>query len=106
MSRPAGVGRRRLDPWKAAFFGIAAAGLIAGGAWALLGSSFLVVRSVRVTGSAVPRATVLAAAGIRTGTPLIRIDTRAAAPRGGRITQVQSAPVPLAWPDAVVIWAR
>ncbi|HEX9527070.1 MAG TPA: FtsQ-type POTRA domain-containing protein [Streptosporangiaceae bacterium] len=106
MSRPAGVGRRRPDPWKAAFFGVAAAGLIAGVAWALLGSSFLVVRSVRVTGSAVPRATVLAAAGIRTGTPLIRIDTRAAARRVERITQVQSALVTLSWPDAVVIWTR
>jgi len=71
-----------LNPWKAAFFGVAAAGLIAGVAWALLGSSFLVVRSSpAVTGSAVRGLTVLAAAGIRTGTPLIRIDTRAAARR-------------------------
>jgi cell division protein FtsQ len=106
MSQSAGVGRRGPDPWKAAFIGLAAAGLIAGVAWALLGSSFLVVRSVRVTGSAVPRATVLAAAGIRTGTPLIRIDTSAAARRVERITQVQSARVTLSWPDAVVIWTR
>jgi len=106
MSRSAGVGRRRPDPWKAAFFGLAVAGLIAGIAWALLGSSLLVVRSVRVTGSAVPRATVLAAAGIRTGTPLIRIDTGAVARRVERITQVQSARVRLSWPDAVVIWTR
>jgi len=106
MSRSAGVGRRRPDPWKAAFFGFAAAGLIAGVAWALLGSSLLVVRSVRITGSAVPRATVLAAAGIRMGTPLIRIDTGAVARRVERITQVQSARVRLSWPDAVVIWTR
>jgi cell division protein FtsQ len=106
MSRPSGIGRRRPDPWKAAFFGLAAAGLIAGVAWALLGSSLLVVRSVRITGSAVPRATVLAAAGIRTGTPMIRIDTGAVARRVERITQVQSARVTLSWPDAVVIWTR
>ena len=106
MSRLSGVGRRRPDPWKAAFFGLAAAGLIAGVAWALLGSSLLVVRSVRITGSAVPRATVLAAAGIRTGTPMIRIDTSAVARRVERITQVQSARVTLSWPDAVVIWTR
>jgi cell division protein FtsQ len=106
MSGPAGVARRRPDPWKAAFFGLAAAGLMAGVAWALLGSSLLVVRSVLVTGSAVPRATVLAAAGIRTGTPLIRIDTSAAVHRVERITQVQSARVTLSWPDAVVIWTR
>jgi cell division protein FtsQ len=106
MSRPAGAVRRGPDPWKAAFFGLAAAAVIAGVAWALLGSSFLVVRSVRITGSAVPRATVLAAAGIRTGTPLIRIDTRAVARRVERITQVQSARVTVSWPDAVVIWTR
>jgi cell division septal protein FtsQ len=106
MSRPAGAGRGRPDPWKASFIGLAAAGLIAAVAWALLGSSFFVVRSVRVTGSAVPRAAVLAAAGIRTGTPLIRIDTSAVARRVERITQVQSARVSLSWPDAVVIWTR
>jgi cell division protein FtsQ len=106
MSRPAGAGRGRPDPWKAAFIGLAAAGLIAAVAWALLGSSFFVVRSVQVTGSAVPRAAVLAAAGIRTGTPLIRIDTSAVARRVERITQVQSARVSLSWPDAVVIWTR
>jgi cell division protein FtsQ len=106
MSGPGSVARRRPDPWKAAFFGLAAAGLMAGVAWALLGSSWLVVRSVLVTGSAVPRATVLAAAGIRTGTPLIQIDTIAVARRVERITQVQSARVTLSWPDAVVIWTR
>jgi cell division protein FtsQ len=106
MSRSAGAGRHRPDPWKATFFGLAAAGLMAVVAWALLGSSFLVVRSVRITGSGVPRATVLAAAEIRKGTPLIRIDTGAVARRVERITQVQSARVTLSWPDAVVIWTR
>jgi cell division protein FtsQ len=106
MTRPAGAGGRRRDLWKAAFFGLAAVALIAGVAWALLGSSFLVVRTVRTTGSLVPRAAVLDAAGIRLGTPLIRIDTGAIARRVERITQVQSARVTLSWPDSVVIWTR
>jgi len=99
-------GRGRHDPWRAAFFGLAAAALMAGVAWALLGSSFLVVRSVRITGSAVPRARILQAAGIRLGTPLIRVDTGAVARRVERITQVQAAKVTRSWPDAIVIWTK
>ena len=106
MSQAASVGRRRRDRWKVAFFGLAVAALVAGVAWALLGSSFLVVRTVRTTGSQVPRSTVLAAAGIVLGTPLIRIDTAAIARRVERISQVQSARVTRSWPDSVVIWTR
>ncbi len=104
--RRAGRAPRR-TPWKVAFFAVAAVGLVAGVAWALLGSSFFVVRSVRISGSVtVPRATVLAAAGIRLGTPLIRVDAGAVARRVERITQVQSARVTTSWPDTVVIWIR
>jgi cell division protein FtsQ len=106
MSGPASAGRRRSDRWKVAFIGLAAAGLIGGVAWVLLGSSFLVVRTVRTTGSQVPRSTVLGAAEIKLGTPLARIDTDAIARRVERITQVQSARVTLSWPDSVVIWTR
>jgi cell division protein FtsQ len=106
MSQPASAGRRRRDRWKVAFIGLAAAGLIGGVAWALLGSSFLVVRTVRTTGSHVPRPTVLNAARIKLGTPLARIDTGAIARRVERITQVQSARVTLSWPDSVVIWTK
>ncbi len=95
------------DRWKAAFFGVACAALLAGVAWALLGSSLLVVRSVRTIGPGhIPRSQVLAAAGIRLGTPLIRIDTGAVARRVERITQVQVARVTRSWPDAVVIWTK
>jgi cell division protein FtsQ len=104
--RRAGRTRRR-DRWKVPFFAIAAVGLVAGVAWALLGSSFFVARSVQVSGSAaVPRAAVLAAAGVRLGTPLISIDKSAVARRVERITQVQTARVTTSWPDAVVIWIR
>ncbi len=106
MSEPGRPRRGRHDPWKAVFFGLAAAVLVAGVAWALLGSSFLVVRTVRTTGSALPSATVLRAAGIRLGTPLIRVDTAEVAHRVERITQVQSARVTRSWPDAIVIWTK
>jgi cell division protein FtsQ len=94
----------RHDPWKTAFFVVAVAALAAGVAWALLGSSLFVVRSVRVIGGHVPRAEVLKAAGIKPGTPLIRVDTSAIARRVAGITQVQSARVRRSWPDAIVIW--
>ena len=98
--------RRGSDPWKTAFFVVAVAGVVAGAAWALLGSSFFVVRSVRVVGAgSIPRWQVLAAAHVKLGTPLIRVDTGAVARRVDRITRVQSAQVRLSWPSAIVITA-
>jgi cell division protein FtsQ len=91
-------------PWKAAFFALIAAAIVAGAAWALLGSSLLVVRSVEVTGThLVPRAEVLAAADIKPGTPLARINTAAVARRVEGIAQIQTAQVSRHWPDAIVI---
>jgi cell division protein FtsQ len=99
--------RRGYDRWKAAFFGLAIVAILAGAAWALLGSKFLVVRSVQVTGpAAVSRAQVIAEAGIRLGTPLIRINPATVARRVERITLVQSAQVRRAWPDKIVISVR
>jgi cell division protein FtsQ len=96
--------RGRHDPWRTAFFVLVVVALVVGVAWALLGSSFFVVRSVQVTGSArVPRAKVLAAAGLKRGTPLVRVDTGAVARRVERITWVQSARVRRSWPDTVII---
>lgn len=103
-----GVPRRRAnDLWKAAFFGLAVVAILAGAAWALLGSKFLVVRAVEVTGPpAVSRAEVIAEAGIRLGTPLIRVNPATVARRVERITLVQSAQVRRAWPDKIVISVR
>jgi cell division protein FtsQ len=102
-ARPARPRRRR----KAVLVTLAAVAMVAVAIWALLGSSLLVVRSVSVTGAgAVPRAEVLRAAGIKPGTPLIRVDTAAVARRVDRITQVQSAQVSRDWPDIVVIMIR
>ena len=96
--------RRPLDPWKAAFVLIALAGIVAGVAWALLGSRFFVVRSVQVTGlHRVSRSQALAAAAIPLGLPLIRVDTAAVSHRVDAITQVQSARVTRNWPDGIVI---
>ncbi|MGD0373983.1 MAG: FtsQ-type POTRA domain-containing protein [Streptosporangiaceae bacterium] len=100
---PAGRGREG-ELWKAACFVFAAVAIVAGLAWALLGSSLLVVRSVQVTGERqVSRAEVLQAAGIRLGTPLIRVNTTKVARRVEQLTQVQSAKVSRDWPDKVVI---
>jgi len=89
-------------------FGLAALAIAAGVAWALLGSRFLVVRSVQVTGTGpqVSRAQVLAAARIPAGLPLIRVNTAAVARRVGGIRQVQSAQVSRNWPHTVVISVR
>ena len=98
---------RGRSPWRTAFFAVAAAGLVAGIAWALLGSKLLVVRSVVVTGTdVVPVSQVRAAAAIRVGVPMIRVDTGAAASRVEVITQVQSAQVSRSWPDRIVITVR
>ena len=91
--------------WKAAFSGLAAIAIAAAVAWALLGSRFLIVRSVQVTGTGpmVSRAQVLAAAQIQPGLPLIRVSTSAIAHRVGAIRQVQSAEVSRDWPHTIVI---
>ena len=103
VPRRAALPRRR-DPWKVAFFGVAIVAILAGTAWALLGSKFLVVRSVEVTGlAAVSRAEVIADAGIRLGTPLVRVNLATVARRVEQVTLVQSAQVRRAWPDKIVI---
>jgi cell division protein FtsQ len=98
---------RGRSPWRTAFFGVAAAALVAGIAWALLGSKLLVVRSVVVNGTdVVPVSQVRAVAAIPVGVPMIRVDTGAAASRVEAITQVQSARVTKSWPDRIVITVR
>jgi cell division protein FtsQ len=87
------------------FFGLAAVAIVAGVAWALLGSRLLVVRSVQVTGTGaqVSRAQVLAAARVPAGVPLIRVNTAAVAQRVDGIREVQSTHVSRSWPSTVVI---
>ena len=100
----AGRGRRR-PSGKAVVFAAVGVTIVAVLAWALLGSRLLVVRSVKVTGGgqAVPAAQVLAAARVRYGTPLIRVNTGTIAHRVEAIRQVQFVQVSKDWPSTVVI---
>jgi cell division protein FtsQ len=111
VSEQAGAGeppvKRRRDPWRAAFFFALILAVLGAGAWALLGSSLLVVRHEEVTGNGtIPAAEILAAAAIRHGTPLASVNTAAAARRVERIDQVLSATVSRGWPDTIVIAVR
>jgi cell division protein FtsQ len=101
---PARRGRLRTR-WRAAFFALAALAILAGVAWALLGSRFFIVRSVKVagTGPLVHRARILTEARIPLGVPLIRVNGAAVARRVEEIRQVQSAHVSIDWPGTVVI---
>jgi cell division protein FtsQ len=100
----AGTGGRRRQPWRAAFFALAAVAILGGAAWALLGSRFFVVRNVAVTGThLVPAAEVRSAAAIPLGIPLIRVNGAAVARRVDRIPQVQSVHVSQDWPSGVTI---
>jgi cell division protein FtsQ len=104
-ARPRRAARSRR--WRVAFCALALAGIMAGAAWVLLGSRLLAVRSVVVTGTRlVPQSEVLAVAGIRPGTPLIRVNPAQVAARVEAIRQVQSAQVTRSWPDRVVIAVR
>lgn len=100
----AGSGKKQAHPWKAAFFVLAVVAIIAGVTWALLGSKFLVVRSITVNGAPdIPRSQVITAAGVRAGTPLIRISTGTVARRVEQLTLVESARVTRSWPNAITI---
>jgi cell division protein FtsQ len=98
---------RTRTPWRAAFFALAGLGIIAGVAWALLGSKLLVVRSIEVKGThLVSTAQVLAAADVPLGTPLMRVNTTQVAQRVEAIRQVASATVTKDWPDHLQITVR
>lgn len=92
--------RRRL----AVLLPLAALAVAGGVAWALFGSGLFAVRSIVVTGTRlVPDSEVLAVAGVRPGTPLIRVNTAQIAGRVLRIRQVQGVVVTKTWPDRVTI---
>ena len=91
--------------WKAIALALTAVVLAGVLAWVLLGSTLLVVRSVRVTGTgtAVSARQVLGAARVEYGQQLIRVDTGAIARRVAQLRQVQSAQVSRDWPTTLVI---
>jgi cell division protein FtsQ len=72
--------------------------------WVVWGSPLLAVRTIQVDGvSSLSAAEVRHSAGIAQGTPLLQVDTGAAAIRVGRLPQVASVAVTRGWPDRVVI---
>ena len=78
--------------------------VLATAAWVLWASPLLAVRTVQVDGvRALTAAEVRQAAGVRTGTPLLRVDVDAAAARVRRVPAVAAAQVSRGWPDRVVI---
>ena len=98
---------RRRTPWRAAFIALAGLGILAGVAWALLGSRLLVVRSISVTGThLVSSAQVLAAADVPLGTPLMRVNTTQVERRVEAIRQVAAASVTKNWPDHLTITVK
>jgi cell division protein FtsQ len=102
--RPRGRLRGLRRRWLVLLIVLVVLGLAGGIAWALLGSRLFVVRSVIVTGThLVPKSEVLAVAGVKPGTPLVRVDTAQVAARVDTIRQVQSVVVTKSWPDRVVI---
>jgi cell division protein FtsQ len=90
-----------------ALIALGTAGLIAAAVWVLFGSPLLVVRSVTVSGThLVSQSEVIAASGVRPGTPLIRVNTGRAAARIVAIPQVRSVQVTRSWPNRLVIVVR
>jgi len=72
--------------------------------WLLLAGPVLVVRAVHVDGVVtLPADQVQEAAGIGSGTPLLRVDVGTAESRVARLPQVASVEVTRDWPDSVVI---
>lgn len=104
---PARPARRRSSRWKVLFVTLLVAGVLGTAAWVLLGSRLLVARHIDVVGARlVPRDRVLAAARVRVGEPLIRLDTDAVRDRVEAVQQVETARVERHWPATVRIVIR
>jgi cell division protein FtsQ len=99
--------RRPADPRRTVLLGVLALAVLGGACWALLGSSLLVVRHVEVVGDRLVTAgQVREAAKIKPGTPLVSVNTEAAAARVEQLPPVLSAAVSRSWPDTIVITVR
>ncbi|GAA1895980.1 cell division protein FtsQ/DivIB [Asanoa iriomotensis] len=96
--------RRRLRaalPWAAVAAALVVLGLPV---WLVLGTGLLGVRSVAVDGtSLVTPDEVRAAAAVRAGAPLARVDLAAVAARIGTLPAVEKATVTRDWPNALTV---
>lgn len=95
---PAG---RQLGRWLAVLSGLLVLALLG---WLVAFSSVLGVRSVTVTGTRqLTAGQIEAAAGIRPGTPLIRLDTAAIRDRVAAIAGVRTVRISTSYPSSVLI---
>lgn len=104
--KPSGplVGRKRANPWKAAFVVVLMVALVVAAGWVVLGSRLLVVRHIQVTGmKRLDRAQVLAAAAVPLGTPLARLNGGAVRARVATVAQVRSVQISRKWPSTLRI---
>jgi cell division protein FtsQ len=80
------------------------AAVVATACWVVLASPLLAVHSVQVDGASTLSAEqVVEAAGIDTGTPLVRVDTATVAERVAGLPQVAAVEVTRGWPRTVVV---
>ncbi|MFD6952667.1 cell division protein FtsQ [Nocardiopsis sp. TSRI0078] len=92
------------DPWKVAFVALLVVALVCVVTWILLGSRLLVVRDVAVTGvERVSAEEVVAAVGVPTGTPLLRVDLDQSGERAESLSLVESATVTRGWPATLEV---
>jgi cell division septal protein FtsQ len=78
--------------------------VVAVGAWVVLASSLLAVRTVQVDGAgSLTDDQIVRVADIAAGTPLVRVDTGTAAARVAQLPQVASVEVTRGWPNTVVV---
>ncbi|GAA2169441.1 cell division protein FtsQ/DivIB [Actinomadura napierensis] len=99
--------RTRPGRWKVIFVALLVVAVLGAVGWVLLGSKLLVVRHVEVSGAALaPRDRIAAAAGIRLGVPMARLDTGEIRARVERLREVESAEVRRDWPATVRIVVR
>lgn len=104
---PSRPGRRPSSRWKVLFVTLLVAGVLGTAAWVLLGSRLLVTRHIDVAGERlVTRDTVLAAARVRLGEPLVRLDTDAVRDRVEAVQAIETARVERRWPATVRIVVR
>lgn len=103
--RPRRRSRRPVDPRRRLLTALAVVLVVAGAlAWVVFGSPLLAVRTVQVDGEAgLSAAEVVRVSGITEGTPLVRVDTAAAAARVAELPQVASVEVTRGWPNTVVV---
>ena len=103
--RPRRRGRRSADPRRRLLTALAVV-LVVGGlaTWLVLGSPLLAVRTVQVDGVlGLSEEQVAEVAAIPEGTPLVRVDTAAAAARVAAMPQVAAVEVTRGWPRTVVV---